>query len=59
MTNLILFANAFMSYLLLFLLIVVLVIIACVLGVKWRKSKDKKLAMAVETEESSSVEEKA
>ncbi|MCM1262732.1 MAG: hypothetical protein NC313_08420 [Butyrivibrio sp.] len=44
MGNLILFINAFLSYLLLFLLIVVLVIIACVIGAKWRISKDKKLA---------------
>ncbi|MDD6812409.1 MAG: hypothetical protein PUD93_11165 [Lachnospiraceae bacterium] len=48
MNNLILFVNAFLSYLLLFALIVVLVIIACVIGVKWRKSKDRKLAEAGE-----------
>lgn len=46
MNNLILFLNAFFSYLLLFILIVALVVIACVLGAKWRKSKDKKLADA-------------
>lgn len=45
MTNLILFLNSFLSYLLLFALIVVLVIVACVIGVKWRKSKDAKEAM--------------
>lgn len=44
MNNLILFLNAFLSYLLLFILIVVLVVIACFIGVKWRKSKDSKLA---------------
>lgn len=44
MNNLILFFNAFFSYLLLFIIIIALVVIACVLGVKWRKSKDKKLA---------------
>lgn len=44
MNNLILFVNAFLSYLLLFALIVVLVILACIIGVKWRKSKDRKLA---------------
>ncbi len=44
MTNLILFVNAFLSYLLVFLLIVALVIVACVIGVKWRKSKDAKAA---------------
>ncbi len=46
MTNLILFVNAFLSYLLLFVLIVALVIVACVIGVKWRKSKDAKAALA-------------
>ena len=49
MNNLILFFNAFLSYLLLFVIIVALVIIACVIGVKWRKSKNAKLALA-ETE---------
>ncbi|MDE6749779.1 MAG: hypothetical protein K2K21_12070 [Lachnospiraceae bacterium] len=46
MNNLILFFNSFLSYLLLFVFIVVLVIIACVIGAKWRMSKDKKLAAA-------------
>lgn len=46
MTNFILFINAFLSYLLVFALIVVLVIAACVIGVKWRKSKDAKAALA-------------
>lgn len=45
MTNLILFINSFLSYLLLFALIVALVIVACVIGVKWRKSKDAKAAL--------------
>lgn len=45
MTNLILFVNAFLSYLLCFALIVALVIVACVIGVKWRKSKDAKAAL--------------
>lgn len=44
MANLILFINAFLSYLLLFVLIVALVIVACIIGVKWRKSKDAKAA---------------
>lgn len=44
MTNLILFVNSFLSYLLCFLLIVALVIVACIIGVKWRKSKDAKAA---------------
>lgn len=42
MTKLILFVNAFLSYLLLFVLIIALVIVACIIGVKWRKSKDAK-----------------
>lgn len=44
MSNLILFMNSFLSYLLFFVLIVALVIVACVIGVKWRKSKDAKAA---------------
>lgn len=50
MTNLILFLNSFLSYLLLFVLIIALVIIACIIGVKWRKSKDAKAALSAETE---------
>lgn len=46
MNSFVLFVNAFLSYLLLFIFIVVLVIIACVIGAKWRISKDKKLAAA-------------
>lgn len=46
MENLILFVNAFLSYLLIFVLIVALVIAACFIGVKWRKSKDAKAALA-------------
>ncbi len=45
MTNLILFVNAFLSYLLVFVLIIALVIVACIVGVKWRKSKDAKAAV--------------
>ncbi|MDE7231916.1 MAG: hypothetical protein K2N37_02410 [Lachnospiraceae bacterium] len=50
MTNLILFVNAFLSYLLVFVLIVALVIVACIIGVKWRKSKDAKAAASGETD---------
>ena len=50
MTNLILFINAFLSYLLLFALIVVLVIVACFIGIKWRKSKDAKAALLKNSE---------
>ena len=49
MTNLILFVNAFLSYLLLFAFIIVLVIVACIIGVKWRKSKDAKNAANADT----------
>ena len=42
MTNLILFVNSFLSYLLCFALIVTLAVIACIIGAKWRKSKDAK-----------------
>ena len=44
MTNLILFVNAFLSYLLVFVFIVAVVVVACVIGVKWRKNKDAKIA---------------
>lgn len=43
MNNLILFLNAFLSYLLVFVLIIALVVVACILGARWRKSKDLKL----------------
>ena len=46
MTNLILFLNAFLSYLFLFLFIVALIIVACFIGIKWRKSKDAKATLA-------------
>lgn len=46
MNSLILFVNAFLSYFLLFVFIAALVIIACIIGAKWRISKDKKLAAA-------------
>ena len=51
MTNLILFLNAFMSYLFLFLFIVALIIVACFIGIKWRKSKDAKAALITGTED--------
>lgn len=50
MANLILFVNSFLSYLLQFVLIVALVIAACVIGVKWRKSKDAKAALETRTD---------
>lgn len=59
MTNLILFLNAFMSYLFLFLFIVALIIVACFIGIKWRKSKDAKAALVTEdvTEENKDSQE--
>lgn len=53
--------NSFFSYLLLFIIIAALVIVACVIGVKWRKSKDQKLALSGggETDETVSGGEKA
>lgn len=48
MINLILFINSFLSYLFVFVVIVILVIIACVLGIKWRKSSDAKLIEGVD-----------
>ena len=50
MTNVILFINAFLSYLLLFVLISALVIVAFIIGVKWRKSKDAKNAANADAE---------
>jgi hypothetical protein len=55
MTNLILFINAFLSYLLCFVFIIALVIVACVIGVKWRKSKDAKAALQSEEAEADSA----
>ncbi len=45
MAKLILFLNAFLSYLLVFVLIVAVVVVACIIGVKWRKNKDAKAAV--------------
>ncbi|MCM1253721.1 MAG: hypothetical protein NC321_12945 [Clostridium sp.] len=61
MNNIILFLNSFFSYLLLFVLIIALVIIACIIGAKWRKSKDQKLAVSggAEVEQSASGNDNA
>lgn len=50
MTNLILFLNSFLSYLLVAVIIVALVVIACFIGVKWRKSKDAKAALSADAQ---------
>lgn len=61
MSNVILFLNSFFSYLLLFVLIIALVIVACIIGAKWRKSKDQKLAVSggAEIEQSASGSDNA
>lgn len=48
MGNLILFINSFLSYFIVFVIVVALVIIACILGVKWKKSSDGKKTGGVE-----------
>ncbi|MCI6713872.1 MAG: hypothetical protein MR523_02885 [Lachnospiraceae bacterium] len=55
MTNLILFVNAFLSYLLLFVLVVALVIAACIIGVKLRKNKDAKAAAEKDADAASDI----
>ena len=49
MNNLILFTNAFLSYLILFVICVGVVIAAVFIGAKLRKAKDAKDALAAET----------
>lgn len=56
MNNLILFINSFLSYLLLFVIMIGLVVIACIIGVKMRKSKDAKLAAEAAMEKEDAVE---
>ena len=55
MENLILFVNAFFSYLLCFVVIVVLCAIAIYIGIKLRKNKDAKMAAMAEVEETDSL----
>lgn len=55
MTKLILFVNAFLSYLLIFVLIVALVVVACIIGVKCWKSKDAKETVAADSEQAGTV----
>ena len=49
MTNLILFFNSFLSYLLLFAVIVVLGVAAALIGINLRKKKDAKAVEVTET----------
>lgn len=46
MANVAAFFGYFVSYLILFLVFVALAVIACMIGVKWRKAKDAKTALA-------------
>ncbi len=52
MENLSAFLGYFLSYLILFAVFAVLVVVACIVGVKWRKSKDAKAALAGGSDES-------
>lgn len=56
MNNLILFLNSFLSYLLLFVIMIALVVIACIIGVKMRKSKDARLQAEAVMEEEDAAE---
>ncbi|MBD5466461.1 MAG: hypothetical protein HDR22_11755 [Lachnospiraceae bacterium] len=56
MNNLILFLNSFLSYLLLFVIMIALVVIACIIGVKMRKSKDVRLQAEAVLEEEEAAE---
>lgn len=51
MNNLVLFLNAFLSYLLLFAVIVVLVVFAAFCGVKLRQVRNRKKGMGEEAQE--------
>ena len=44
MVNLNAFLGYFVSYLILFAVFVALAVVACLVGIKWRKSKDDKAA---------------
>lgn len=45
MANLNAFLGYFVSYLILFAVFVALAVAACLIGIKWRKSKDDKAAL--------------
>lgn len=59
MTKLVLFLNAFMSYLFLFLFIVALMLLAGFIGVKWRKSQDAKAALEAASADTAVEDESA
>jgi len=56
MANLSAFLGYFLSYLILFAVFVAITVAACFAGIKWRKSKDAKAALA---EGSDAMEETA
>ena len=49
MTNLILFLNSFLSYLLVYAVFGVLIVVAVLVGIKVRKNKNAKEALAAQT----------
>ena len=52
MDNLILFVNAFLSYLLVYIIALALIVTAILLGIRFRKHKDaKKAASAIESKD--------
>lgn len=61
MNNLILFTNAFLSYLFMFLVFAVLIVVAVLAGIKARKNKNKKeeLAQSAANLEAAAVKNKA
>ena len=61
MNNLILFTNAFLSYLFMFLVFAVLIVAAVLAGIKVRKNKNKKeeLAQSAANLEAAAVKNKA
>lgn len=61
MNNLILFTNAFLSYLFMFLVFAVLIVVAVLAGIKVRKNKNKKeeLAQSAANLEAAAVKNKA
>lgn len=50
MGNFLLFLGSFIHYLWAYAISIVLIIVACIIGIKWRKSKDAKEAALNETE---------
>lgn len=59
MQNLILFINAFFSYLLVFVVIIILVIVAILIGVRLRKAKDAKAGNDIAFTETSARKEQS